>query len=920
MSIDENPANNRSGAAPDFARQDWHALESAAIAPALATDAARGLNDDEAQRRIVSHGRNELVEAPATSALTMFLRQFASLVIWILIVAAGLSAAMGEWIDATAIMAIVVLNALIGSLQEYRAEQAVAALKRMTAPRARVMRNGNAATVPAATLVPGDVLLVEAGDLVSADARLVDAAGLEANEAALTGESAPVGKSSSPGAPETPLAERGTMLFLGTAITRGAGRALVVATGMGTEFGKIARLLESASREQTPLQRQLGRVGQRLLWFCLGIVALVFVLGLLRAVPMFELFLGAVSLAVAAIPEGLPAVVTVALALGISRMARRNALVRRLHSVETLGCAQVICTDKTGTLTLGEMTARRVVTADQVLDVTGEGYSTEGAIFNDGEALAAPDAVLEELLRAVVACNDSYLNSEGGRAGVVGDPTEGALLVLAAKAGLTRERVEAQIRRVSAIAFTSERKRMTVTVESKTGPVAYTKGAPEVVLERCSRIARPGGAVALGREDRARMTEANAVLAKEGLRVLACARRSLPPPSGGGAPAPAEGEVERDLEFLGLVGLQDPPRSEAREAVRKCARAGIRTVMITGDHPETAATIARDLGILRPGDAVLNGAELERMSDEQLGERVREVAVYARVTAEHKLRIVRAWKSHGAVVAMTGDGVNDAPALKESAIGVAMGISGTEVTKAAADIVIADDNFATIVAAVEEGRGIYDNVVKTLLYLMGGNFGELTVMLVAALAGWPLPLLPIQLLWINLVSDGLPAIALATDPIDSDVLLRPPRDSQAEIVDRTFMGRAALVGCLTAGVTLIAFGYSLHSGMDLEHARNAGFFVLVVAELVRAFGARSRSKPLWQIGVFSNLRLLWIVVVSFGLQLLISATPLMEEIFKTQRVGLVECAVGILLGLIPLSVLEVLKVIRMKADSGIPQN
>ncbi|MGZ3620893.1 MAG: cation-translocating P-type ATPase [Candidatus Binataceae bacterium] len=900
--------------AKDFERQGWHALPTDAIAAELAADPVRGLSAAEAQRRLVIHGPNELAQAAATSALTILARQFASLVIWILILAASVSAVIGEGVDAIAIVAIIVLNAVIGFLQEYRAEKAVAELRRMTAPRGRVLRDGTAATVPAATLVPGDLLLVEAGDLVAADARVIEEAGLETNEAALTGESAPVGKSPTICARETLLPERSNMLFLGTAVTRGSGHALVVATGMRSEFGKIAQLLETASSQQTPLQRQLDRVAQRLLWFCLAIVALIFALGLLRAVPIFEMFLGAISLAVAAIPEGLPAIVTVALALGVSRMARKNALIRRLHSVETLGCVQVICTDKTGTLTLGEMTARKVVTCDRVFDVKGEGYSTDGAICSDGEAPSEQDATMDELLRAAVACNDSHLTSQAGRPAIVGDPTEGALLVLAAKAGITRDQVAAHRRRVGTIAFTSERKRMTVVVKADRGLIAYTKGAPEMVLARCSQIRMRDGVKPLGPEDRARIAEANAMMASDALRVIACARRALEPSALRNEVPIDEAEIERDLEFLGLVGMQDPPRAEAREAVRKCKLAGIRTVMITGDHPDTAAAIARDLGILRPGDLSLAGAELESMGDEELRKHVCKVSVYARVTAAHKLKIVRAWKSQGVVVAMTGDGVNDAPALKEATIGVAMGITGTEVTKEAADIVIVDDNFATIVAAVEEGRGIYDNVAKTLLYLMGGNFGELLVMLIAAVIGWPLPLLPIQLLWINLVSDGLPALALATDPIDRDVLLRPPRDPKVEIISRSFMGGVLLVGCLSAAVTLIAFGYALHSGMEIARARNAAFFVLVVEELVRVFGARSANKPLWRIGVLTNLRLLWVVLMSFALQLVISATPVMEQIFQTQRVTLAECAVGIVLGLIPLSTLEVIKVLRMKLN------
>ncbi len=896
--------------------KNWHALPSETVAAELAVDPVRGLSTDEALRRLAVHGPNELAQFETTSAFTIFARQFASLVIWILILAASVSAAMGERVDAIAIIAIVVLNAAIGFVQEYRAEKAVAELKRLTAPKGRVLRDATAAIVPASILVPGDVLLVEAGDLVAADARLIEEAGLETNEATLTGESEPVGKSPAACASDALLPERRNMLYLGAAVTRGSGRALVVATGMNTEFGKIARLLETASGQQTPLQRQLDRVARRLLWLCLGIVTLIFTLGMLRAEPIFEMFLAAIGLAVAAIPEGLPAIVTVALALGVSRMARRNALIRRLQSVETLGSAQVICTDKTGTLTVGEMTARKIVTLDRVFEVTGEGYSTEGAIFTDGDVPEPQDRALGDLLSAAIACNDSHLASQNDRNIVVGDPTEGALLVLAAKARIMREQLATQSRRVATIPFTSERKRMTVVVETSQGRIAYTKGAPEIVLARCSQVRTCEGIKPLGSDDVARIAEANAMMASEALRVIACAERSFPPSAQGMEDPIDATRIEHDLVFLGLIAMQDPPRAEAREAVRKCKLAGIRTVMITGDHPRTAAAIARDLGILGPGDLALSGAELENISDEELGRRVVDVSVYGRVTAEHKLRIVRAWKSRGAVVAMTGDGVNDAPALKEASIGVAMGIAGTEVTKEAADIIIADDNFATIVAAVEEGRGIYDNVVKTLLYLMGGNFGELMVMLIAGLAGLPLPLLPVQLLWINLVSDGLPALALATDPIDHDVLRRPPRPAKAEIIGQGFMGRVTLVGCLSAGVTLAAFGYAIHSGMSLERARNAAFFVLVVEELMRSFGARSANKPLWRIGMLTNLRLIAVVAATLVLQIVISTSPVMEKMFQTARLTPLECAIGSLLGLIPLLILELLKVLGIGLKSN----
>jgi Ca2+-transporting ATPase len=895
----------------------WHAMPVGRVVSELATDPARGLAALEAERRLKLHGPNEIAEQAAISPLAIFARQFSSVVIWVLILAAALSGLMGDPIDTLAIAAIVLLNAAIGFFQEYRAETAVAELRKMTAPKARVLRDGAAMTLPASAVVPGDLILLDAGDLVAADARVIEAAGLQTNEAPLTGESVPVAKTAGECALATPLAERANMLFLGTSITRGTGRALVVATGMATEFGRIAGLLQTASSGETPLQRRLDQVANRLLWFCLAIVGVVLILGLLRSVAAFEIFLGAVSLAVAAIPEGLPAIVTVALALGVARMARRNALVRRLPAVETLGCAQVICTDKTGTLTVGAMTARKVVTLEGMFSVTGEGYSTEGAILRDGERAEA-DPVLRDLLQAAVACNDAHLAILGGRPSIVGDPTEGALLVLAAKGGVATAALDAEMPRLGAIPFTSERKLMTVIRRSADGPMAFVKGAPEVVVERCTRVRAGDGCRPMNAEDRARMLEASALLSGEALRVIGCARRRLDSPLAfeNGI---ADERAERDLEFLGLVGMIDPPRAEARDAVRKCQLAGIRIVMITGDHSLTASAIARELGILRSGERALSGAELERMSDRDLERSVGDISVYARVTAEHKLRIVRAWKSRGAVVAMTGDGVNDAPALKESAIGIAMGIAGTEVTKQAADLVITDDNFASIVAAVEEGRGIYDNIAKTLQYLMGGNAAELIVMLAAALLGWPTPLLPTQLLWINLVSDGLPALALATDPIDRDVLVRPPRRPESEIIDRPFLEWVALTGLLSAAVTLATFGYALRGGMGLAHARNLGFFVLVVEELVRSFGARSATKPIWEVGLLSNLRLLAVVAGSFALQIVISTTPLLEEIFRTSRLTFAESVAGIALATVPLCVLQALVVYRRRPSGRAAQ-
>jgi Ca2+-transporting ATPase len=592
-------------------------------------------------------------------------------------------------------------------------------------------------------------------------------------------------------------------------------------------------------------------------------------------------------------------------------MVRRNALVRRLPSVETLGSAEVICTDKTGTLTVGEMTARKLVTSDGIFTVSGEGYATDGAIFADGaEADPSADAVLRGLLQTAAGCNDAEVTRRDGRPGVVGDPTEGALLIVAAKAGITRDAVEAAMPRLGAIPFDSDRKRMTVIRRREGKAWAFVKGAPEVILERCSTILTARGAEALTESERARMLEASALMANDALRVLALAERAVDGLPEAGSNQPREEDIERSLTFLGLVGLQDPPRAEAREAVQKCKRAGIRTVMITGDHPDTARAIAREIGILERGDEVIVGRELDALRDAALVERVKHASVYARVTAEHKLRIVRAWKAQGAVVAMTGDGVNDAPALKEASIGIAMGISGTEVTKEAADMVITDDNFASIVAAVEEGRGIFDNIRKTLAYLMAGNAGELAVMLMAVLIGWPLPLLPIQLLWINLVTDGLPALALATDPIDPGVLSRPPQRPDAQLMDRAFLGRLALTGFLTATAALVAFGYEFRIDRNVVDARNAAFSVLVIAELFRSFGARSETRTVWEVGLFSNLRLFVIVLASFGLQLVIHHSPVFEELFGTQPISLLQCVAWIGLGSLPLITLESLKLTR----------
>jgi P-type Ca2+ transporter type 2C len=895
----------------------WHRRPIDDLLNELGTEPERGLSPAEASDRLKRYGPNALRKQVAIRPIDILSNQFRSLVIWVLIGAAAVSIGLGETLDGLAIAVIVLLNALFGFYQEFRAERAAAALARLVAPRARVVRDGHSRMVAAAEVVRGDILLLEPGDLVAADARLIEAERLRAVEAPLTGESQPVRKTVDVCATETPLADRSNMVFLATTVAAGTGRGVVVATGMETEVGHIAKLLESAVAGETPLRKRLDLVGRRLLWACFAIVVVVFLLGLLRSMPLFDLFLTSVSLAVAAIPEGLPAVVTVALALGTQRMARRNALVKHLPAVETLGCAQVICTDKTGTLTMGEMTARKVVTGTAAYAVTGEGYAATGAFFADGrEVPAGSDPLLGKLLCAAVACNDAELTRQAGRDGIVGDPTEGSLLVAAAKHGIRREELEAESPRIGGVPFDSDRKRMTV-VRARAGQAhAFAKGAPETILDCCSHILTERGAEPLSESDRARMLQASAGMANDALRMLAFAERPLGSQADFKAKPTGADETESGMTFLGLIGLQDPPRAEARGAVADCRRAGIRIVMITGDHPDTARAIARELGILDRGDEALTGADLARLDDRDLTERVARIAVFARVTADDKLRIVRAWKRRNVVVAMTGDGVNDAPALKEASIGIAMGITGTEVTKQSADIIITDDNFASIAAAVEEGRGIYDNIAKTLGYLLAGNAAELMVMLVATLVGWPLPLLPIQLLWINVVTDGLPALALATDPPDRDVLSRPPRRPQAQLIDGEFLKTTAMIGALTALVTLGAFAFEHYNGASLDQAQDAAFTVLVFSELFRSFGARSDIKPIWQIGLFTNLRLLTVVLVSFIAQLVIHHVPAVQAIFGVAPIGIGQCLAWTALGTIPLIILETRKLLRSARETA----
>jgi Ca2+-transporting ATPase len=804
-----------------------------------------GLEKSEAARRLQNDGPNELRREKATPIWKILLRQFQSPLILLLAAASGIAAVLREWADAIAIAVIIVLNGLVGFYQEYRAENSVMALRAMTAPRARVRRDGEALVVPAAEVVVGDILLLEAGDLVAADAKVLVAHALLANEAVLTGESVPVEKTADEGSESEQKGTRRDRVYAGTPVVAGTGLAEVLATGMNTELGKIAHLLSTAREESTPLQQKLQGVSRTLIWLCLGVVGVVALLGLWRGHPWLDVLLSAVSLAVAAVPEGLPAVVTIALALGVQRMAARNVLVRRLPSVETLGSATVICTDKTGTLTTGKMEARRY-------------WSAAG-----GETADATQAPLP-LLYAAAACNDADLN------GASGDPTELALLLAARAQKVERATLEAENPRTTVLPFDAVRKRMSVL--RKDG-ILYVKGALDLLLPLCV-------------DGTAGVEAAHSTLAAAGLRVLGVATRKIP---AGSTDLSAE-VLEKDLQLLGLVGIADPPRPEAIAAVALARKAGITTVMITGDHPETATAIAREMGILGP--------------DESPEERV-----HARVTPEEKLQIVRRWKQTGAVVAMTGDGVNDAPALREAHIGVAMGKAGTEVTREAADMILTDDNFASIVEAIREGRAIFDNIRKTLVYLLTGNVGELLLMLGTSLWGLPIPLLPLQLLWINLVTDGMPALALVVDPPAPGILDRPPRPLAEPMLGRTEWLRVILGGILDAAVVMGVFVWSLGARGE-DTARTLTFTTLVFVELFRAFSARDSRLLFWEVGAFTNLRLLAVIGASVLLQLGLGWWGPTASLFRLHPLDWQELLLCGGLGLVPVTVMELSKLIR----------
>jgi P-type Ca2+ transporter type 2C len=909
----------------------WHSKPPQEVMSELNVTST-GLTVHDAQERLLVHGPNELKKEKGKSPLRLLLGQFTNILMIILLIAIGLSFAVGEAADALIILAIVIASAVLGFTQEYRSEKAIEALKKMTAPTASVLRDGKEIKIPANQLVPGDIVFLYTGDKIPADARLLEAFTMKSDEASLTGESAPVDKSATTLPEQTSLNDRRNMVFTGTVVVYGRGRAVVTNTGMNTEFGKIAEMVQAAPQEHTPLEKRMGSVGK---WVGILAVIVAISVGVVGIVaehrPILDMVLWAISLAVAAVPEALPAIITGALAIGMYRMAKVNTIVKRLPAVETLGSTSVICSDKTGTMTKGEMTIQRIYVNDQIIKVTGIGYAPQGEFLVEDKA-ASPDENLRTLLKIAVLCNDSNLEKDPqtSKWTVKGDPTEGALVVAAKKAGIIKEKFELQESRVAEVPFSSERKRMTTIHNVKGKKIAYMKGAPEVVLERCSKIFLNGTVQPLTKEIRDKHHKVTEAMALQALRSLGFAYKEL----ADGAEQFDE-QMELQFIFVGIVGMIDPPRPEVKDAIGICKTAGIRVVMITGDHKLTATAVAKELNLLGEKDQdgqVLTGQELELMTDDQLAQVVEKVVVYARVSPEHKTRIVKAWKKKDEVVAMTGDGVNDAPALKMSDIGIAMGISGTEVTKEAADMVLADDNFASIVKAVKEGREIFDNIKKYLTYLLQCNIMEILVMFFAVvsvpyLARWLSPesdvelvnsaaiaLTAVQILWINLVTDGLPAIALGVDPGDPDLMQRKPRKPNESIFSKDVKMYLSTVPIFMTVLLLLAFFSHMpwESQLQLLEARTQLLTAMIAMELAIAISCRSLKYPVFKVGPFKNRFLWYAVISSFALQLLVLYTPGLQVLFDVHSPELIDWAIAGLFAGAVFTVIEVGKYVTSR--------
>lgn len=869
-------------------------LKSAAeVVKHLKTDEEDGLSAKEAENRLKKFGLNELREAKKIPAWKKFVGQFKDFMVLVLLGATLISVFLGEYADAVTILTIVVFNAILGFVQERRAEQSMASLKKLSAPCAHVLRGGTPQKIEARKVAPGDILLLESGDKVAADCRVVRVQSLEVEESMLTGESTTVKKTAEALKEEkSAIGDRRNMVYAGTIVTSGRGAAVVCATGMRTEIGKIAHYLQKEDRAQTPLERRLEQLGKKLVTWCVLICLCVVALGLMKGEPLFIMCMAGISLAVAAIPEGLPAIVTVALALGVQRMIKRNAIVRKLPAVETLGCVNVICSDKTGTLTKNQMTARKIFTCDAMYDITGNGYEIKGEFIPAGSMRSSPerDQTLQECLKISVLCNNSSLKHNdikipgawrGKKAtgwSVVGDPTEGAMIVAAAKLNIWREPFEKQYRRVREIPFDSLRSMMSVVSKYNNQYMVLAKGAPDEIIKRCSRYYDRKGAHPMDAKTAEKLLAANEEMADDALRVLAVAYRTLP----AFRPDMEDAELERDLIFVGLVGMIDPPREEVLPAIELCHNAGIQTVMITGDHPNTAMAIARELKMYNAAKhKILTGNELERLDEAALQKIIGDVRIFARVSPLHKLKIVKCLKRNGNVVAMTGDGVNDAPAIKEADIGIAMGISGTDVAKDASAMVLTDDNFSTIVAAIEEGRSIYANIRKFIRYLLACNTGEILTMFIAALVSLPMPLIPVQILWVNLVTDGLPAMALGVDKNDKNIMLRPPRRKHDGVFSRGLSRKIISRGIQIGLSTILIFTFVLFTEHDLALARTMAFTTLVFSQLFHVFDCRSEYVSVIEAGILKNKYLVYATLCSVAMQVAVIYHPFLSDVFST---------------------------------------
>ncbi len=861
---------------------EWYNKSKNELLKELKTDLDYGLSQAEAEKRLEEYGKNELEVIGKKSFISKLIAQFTDFLIIILIVAAGISAFVGEREDAVVILAIVVINAILGIYQEGKAEKSVEALQKLSAPNAKVIRDGNQIIIPATEIVPGDLVILEAGDIIPADIRLIESSNLKIEEASLTGESVPVEKDAKAQIlGRVGIGDRHNMGFSSTVVTYGRGKGIVTTTGHDTEIGNIATKIQSYDDEETPLQLKLNQLGKVLGTLTIGICIMVFVLGLFQGRHILKMLLTSISLAVAAIPEGLPAIVTIVLSIGMNRMASKNAIVKKLLAVETLGATSVICSDKTGTLTQNEMTVVKAYVDDKILDVEGIGYDPVGDVKLSGKKAninTLPN--LRNLISIGSLANDALLDNSTGMYKIIGDPTEGAIITLAGKLGQTSEQLNMVYPRVAELPFDSTRKMMTTFHSNYINGkiVSFTKGAPDIVISKCNKIAMNGMIVDFTKELKNKVSEVNKNFARSALRVLSTSYKiwnEVPN-------HPTFDEVESDMIFVGLVGMIDPARPEVKESIKLCKQAGIETIMITGDYKETAYAIAKDLGMVENENQAMMGEELDKLSDKELREVVKNTKVYARVSPEHKVKIVTALKDNGYITSMTGDGVNDALALKKADIGVAMGITGTDVAKNTAEVILTDDNFATIVNAVEEGRIIFSNIKKFVFFLLSCNIGEILLVFISIILSWEVPLVPIQLLWLNLVTDSFPAMALGVENAEPGIMNQPPRDTKEPILDKSMLGGIMFQAVAISLASLLSYFWAMRTyGVNegLIHARSVVFTTLITAELLRAFSSRSQTYTLFKIGLFTNMRMVQAVLVSFILTVAVLYVPVLNSIF-----------------------------------------